>query len=212
MMNTSSPDKMPPIVILMADDSETDCLLARESFAEHGLLNDFRTVGDGQELLDYLRHEGRYQDAAEAPLPGLILLDLGMPHKTGYEVLREIKADPQLSRIPVIILTISPEESDKMRSYDLGAEGFMNKPVEFDKLVTLIQDMSYFWIEMVASSASGNRVTSPHQPLFQTERRFSGDTLIHQDRAFRNEIAQDRRASASAAKPADDETDAPHKT
>ncbi len=139
----------PPIVIVMADDNEGDCRLARESFQEYSLRNEFLRVQDGQELLDYLRNEGEFRDVAQAPRPGLILLDLDMPRKDGHQVLREIKADPSLSRIPVIVLTISQEQSDELRAYDLGAAAYMTKPVEFRKLVELIHDFSFYWFEVV---------------------------------------------------------------
>jgi two-component system response regulator len=124
----------PPIVIVMADDNEGDCRLARESFQEYSLRNEFLRVQDGQALLDYLRNEGEFRD---------------MPRKDGHQVLREIKADPSLSRIPVIVLTISQEQSDELRAYDLGAAAYMTKPVEFRKLVDLIHDFSFYWFEVV---------------------------------------------------------------
>jgi CheY-like chemotaxis protein len=193
----SQDSALPPIVILMADDSEVDLLLAKESFNEFSLLNDFRSVSDGQELMDYLRRQGRFQNPEDSPLPGLILLDLGMPHKNGHEALKEIKADPQFSRIPVIVLTVSQEEADQLRAYDLGAEGYMHKPVEFQKLVNLINDLSYFWIEVVSLSPEAREALSS-SPLFRPEQRFSGETLTHQDRAFQNEIADDQKAGSDA--------------
>jgi CheY-like chemotaxis protein len=96
-----------PIVILLADDDEEDRMLSSDALAESRVVNDLRFVEDGEELLDYLYHRGRYADPSSAPVPGLILLDLNMPRKDGREALREIKADPQLRRIPVIVLTTS---------------------------------------------------------------------------------------------------------
>src|SRR5579871_4441360 len=110
-----------PITILMADDDEEDRDLTREALERAHLTNQVRFVGDGQELLDYLRREGPYADHPEdAPTPGIILLDLNMPKKDGREALAEIKADPDLKHIPVVVLTTSKAEEDVVRAYDLG--------------------------------------------------------------------------------------------
>ncbi|HEX4383612.1 MAG TPA: response regulator, partial [Myxococcales bacterium] len=113
-----------PLIILMADDDEDDRLNTAEAFREHHLANDFHTVNDGEELMQFLRRQGKY---AGAPRPGLILLDLNMPRKDGREALREIKGDPALRSIPVVILTTSREEEDILRTYDLGANSFVSK-------------------------------------------------------------------------------------
>src|SRR3982750_3470141 len=109
-----------PITILMADDDADDRELTREASAESRLANDLRFVEDGEELLDYLKRRGRYADPASSPRPGLILLDLNMPRKDGREALEEIKADPELKCIPVVVLTTSKTEEDILRSYGLG--------------------------------------------------------------------------------------------
>src|ERR687887_1677682 len=106
-----------PITILMADDDADDRQLTKEAFAESRLANDLRFVADGVELMDYLQRRGQYADPATSPRPGLILLDLNMPKKDGREALREIKADPNLKRIRVVILTTSKAEEDILRSY-----------------------------------------------------------------------------------------------
>src|SRR3954469_3975313 len=138
-----------PIVILLADDDEEDRMLASDALAESRVVNELRFVEDGEELLDYLYHRGRYADPGSAPKPGLILLDLNMPKKDGREALREIKADPQLRRIPVIVLTTSKAEEDIYRTYDLGANSFTSKPVQFTSLVEVMKEIKPYWIEIV---------------------------------------------------------------
>jgi CheY-like chemotaxis protein len=109
-----------------------------------------RFVGDGRELLDYLRRTGRYADPAlEAPRPGIILLDLNMPKKDGREALAEIKADGSLRRIPVVVLTTSKDEEDVFRTYDLGVNSFITKPVTFGGLVEVMRTWSRYWFEIV---------------------------------------------------------------
>ena len=136
-----------PIVILLADDDEEDRMLAADALEESRVVNDLRFVEDGEELLDYLYHRGRYTE--NSPTPGLILLDLNMPRKDGREALREIKADPDLRRIPVVVLTTSKAEEDIYRTYDLGANSFITKPVSFDGLVSVMRDIGRYWIEIV---------------------------------------------------------------
>src|SRR5471030_116193 len=111
-----------PLIILMADDDEDDRLNTAEAFREHRLANDFHTVNDGEELMLYLRRVGKY---ADAPRPGLILLDLNMPRKDGREALREIKADPKLKNIRIVIMTTSKAHEDIDRSYDLSAASYI---------------------------------------------------------------------------------------
>ena len=137
------------IMILMAEDDADDRLLVKDALAESRVLNELRFVGDGEELLEYLRHEGRYSDPASSPRPGLILLDLNMPRKDGREALQEIKADPNLRRIPVVVMTTSKAEEDIFRSYDTGASSYITKPVTFDRLVELMKTLGYYWIEFV---------------------------------------------------------------
>jgi CheY-like chemotaxis protein len=105
-------------------------------------------VVDGQDLLDYLRHEGRWT-AEDAPRPGIILLDLNMPKKDGREALAEIKADPRLRHIPVVVLTTSKAEEDVVRAYDLGVNSFIAKPVTFEGLVEVMNTLSRYWFEIV---------------------------------------------------------------
>jgi CheY-like chemotaxis protein len=138
-----------PIVILMADDDADDRLLTQDAMTDARVINDLHFVTDGEELMEYLYRRGRYADAVSAPRPGLILLDLNMPKKDGREALKEIKADPDLRRIPVVILTTSKAEEDIYRSYDLGANSFITKPVTFEGLVELMRVMGRYWIEFV---------------------------------------------------------------
>jgi CheY-like chemotaxis protein len=138
-----------PIVILLADDDEEDRMLAADALEESRVVNEFRFVEDGEELLDYLYHRNRFADPASSPAPGLILLDLNMPRKDGREALREIKADPDLRRIPVVVLTTSKAEEDIYRTYDLGANSFITKPVSFEGLVAVMRDIGRYWIEIV---------------------------------------------------------------
>jgi two-component system, response regulator len=138
-----------PIVILLADDDEEDRMLAADAMRESRVANDLRFVEDGEELLDYLYKRGSYAGPDAAPTPGLILLDLNMPRKDGREALREIKADPDLRRIPVVVLTTSKAEEDIYRTYDLGANSFITKPVSFEGLVNVMRDIGRYWIEIV---------------------------------------------------------------
>ena len=146
------------ITILIADDDEEDRVLTQEALSGARLTNDLRFVVDGEDLMDYLRHEGRYaSDASAAPLPGIILLDLNMPKLDGREALAEIKADPNLRQIPVVVLTTSSAEADVLRSYELGVNSFITKPVTFAGLVEVMQGFSRYWFEIVELPA---RVTA----------------------------------------------------
>jgi CheY-like chemotaxis protein len=136
-------------VILMAEDDSDDRLLVKDAMADCGWEGDLRFVEDGEELLDYLTHRGRYGEPADAPRPGLILLDLNMPRKDGREALREIKADAELRRIPVVVLTTSKAGADIGGMYDLGANSFISKPIEFDALVNVMRLLSQYWFATV---------------------------------------------------------------
>lgn len=144
-------NKSKAIVILMAEDDPDDRLLACEAFEESRLANELHLVEDGEELMDYLYRRGEYNNnnEASAPRPGLILLDLNMPRKDGREALREIKADPDLRRIPVVVLTTSKAEEDILRTYNLGVNSFIVKPVTFTDLVELLRTLGRYWFEIV---------------------------------------------------------------
>jgi CheY-like chemotaxis protein len=138
-----------PLMILLADDDEEDRELARDALQDARLANEMRFVYDGQDLLDYLYHDGRWTDPATAPRPGIILLDLNMPKKDGREALAEIKADESLRGIPIVILTTSKDEADVLRTYDLGVSSFITKPVTFTGLVEVMRTWSDYWFEIV---------------------------------------------------------------
>lgn len=142
--------------LLMADDDEEDRLLARDALRESRVLNEIRFVEDGEQLMDYLHRRGPYVSPESAPTPGLILLDLNMPRKDGREALAEIKGDPELRKIPVIVLTTSKAEEDIFRSYDLGVSSFITKPVTFEGLVEAMTVFTHYWLEIVALPANGN--------------------------------------------------------
>ena len=137
------------ITILMADDDEDDCLLVSKAFEASRLANDLRFVADGEELMDYLKHRSRYADAETAPRPGLILLDLNMPRKDGREALKEIKEHAGLKEIPVVVLTTSKEDEDILRSYNLGANSYITKPVTFEGLCDVMKSLGKYWFEIV---------------------------------------------------------------
>ena len=138
-----------PITILMADDDADDRRLTQEAFEEGRLINDVRFVENGEQLLDYLRKQGSYAPPADAPRPGLILLDLNMPRKDGRTVLKELKTDPELRQIPVVVLTTSKADEDIYKSYDLGVNSYIVKPVTFEALVDILQTLEKYWFEIV---------------------------------------------------------------
>lgn len=137
------------IVILLADDDEDDQLLTIDALKESRLSNRLFTVSNGEELMDFLYHRGKYIDYDTYPEPGLILLDLNMPRKDGREALKEIKSDPNLKHIPVVVLTTSQAEEDIYRTYDLGVNSFITKPVTFDALVKIMKMLGRYWFEIV---------------------------------------------------------------
>ncbi len=151
-------DEHNSVVILLADDDEEDRMLACDALAESGLLNNIYCVTDGEDLMDYLHRMGKYTSPADAPRPGLILLDLNMPKKDGREALREIKSDPDLRQIPVVVLTTSKADEDILRSYDSGASSFVSKPVTFEGLVNLMRGLGQYWFEMVDLPRQEERV------------------------------------------------------
>jgi CheY-like chemotaxis protein len=145
------------ITILMADDDEDDRLMTKEALEEARLANNIRFVEDGEELMDYLHHRGAYKGGDNAPRPGLILLDLNMPKKDGREALREIKADPHLRQIPIVVMTTSKAEEDIYKSYDLGVNSFVTKPVSFDGMVFVITTLAQYWFQIVKLPDNGHQ-------------------------------------------------------
>lgn len=144
-----------PITILMADDDADDRLMTKEAFEESRLANDLRFVEDGVELMDYLQRRGKYSDPATSPRPGLILLDLNMPKKDGREALKEIKADPNLKCVRIVILTTSKAEEDIYRTYNLGAASYITKPVTFAGMAEVIKTVGKYWLEIVELPGDG---------------------------------------------------------
>lgn len=142
-MSTSS------ILILMADDDDDDFMLAKKALKESKLINTLFRVKDGEELLDYLRNRGAYTSKNDFKRPGVILLDLNMPKMDGREALREIKSDPELCDIPVVVFTTSKAEEDIYKSYQLGVNSFIAKPVTFEGLLQVMQTLGTYWFEIV---------------------------------------------------------------
>ena len=133
----------------MADDDADDRLLAKDALAECRIPGELHFVENGEELLDYLQRRGRFTTLASFPRPGLILLDLNMPKKDGREALREIKAHPDLRKIPVVVLTTSKADTDISQIYDLGANSFISKPVTFESLVNVMKILGNYWCQIV---------------------------------------------------------------
>ena len=143
-MSEKAPHK--PVRILLVDDDPVDVRLTQEALREGKVLAIIESVFDGVEAMAYLRREGPYRQARE---PDLILLDLNMPRKDGREVLSEIKSDPGLRHIPVVILTTSGADQDVIKTYNLGANAYVVKPVDLDQLVTIVQKIEEFWFTVV---------------------------------------------------------------
>ncbi|MCP3872132.1 MAG: response regulator [Desulfobacteraceae bacterium] len=134
------------IEVLLIEDSPGDVRLTKEALKEGKFLNNLHVVNDGVEAMNFLRKEGEYQTS---PTPDLILLDLNMPKKDGREVLSEIKADTNLKTIPVVVLTTSSAEEDILKSYNLHANCYITKPVDFDQFITVVKSINAFWLDIV---------------------------------------------------------------
>jgi CheY-like chemotaxis protein len=139
-----------PTSLVIAEDDDEDFALCRQAITEAGVSNPVHRVKDGEELMDLLLRRGAYAGEVEPALPVLILLDLRMPKKDGWEALAEIKAHPRLRRIPVIVLTTSEEDTDIERCYELGSSSYIKKPVGVDELLRVIQAIKKYWLEVVA--------------------------------------------------------------
>jgi CheY-like chemotaxis protein len=149
------PEIQRSITILLADDDADDRMLTRDALAESRLANNLRFVEDGEQLMDYLCRRGNWSSPEVSPRPGLILLDLNMPRKDGREALREIKSDPNLRHIPIVVLTTSKAEEDIYRTYDLGVNSFITKPVTFEGLVGVMRALGRYWFEIVELPSGG---------------------------------------------------------
>jgi CheY-like chemotaxis protein len=135
-----------PIEVLLVEDDPGDVLMTQEAFEEHKVRNRLTVVSDGAEALQYLRREPPYEDAGE---PDLVLLDLNLPRKDGREVLAEVKSDPGLRTIPIVVLTTSEAEEDILRSYDLHANAYVTKPVDFDRFIEVVRLIDDFFVTVV---------------------------------------------------------------
>jgi CheY-like chemotaxis protein len=147
------------ITLLLADDDPDDRLLVEEALEESGSSFKLRCVEDGEELVRYLMRRGQYADPKDSPYPDLILLDLKMPRKDGHQALEEIKVDPRLKRIPVVVLTTSKAEEDVARAYDSGANSFVVKPTDFRTLVEVMKAMEGYWNRIVTLPPSRSQGT-----------------------------------------------------
>ncbi|MEV1121737.1 response regulator [Actinosynnema sp. NPDC049800] len=134
------------IDVLLVEDDPGDALMTQEAFEHHKIRNQLHVVRDGVEALEFLRRQGPYEDA---PRPGLILLDLNLPKMDGREVLAEIKADEALRPIPVVVLTTSEAEEDILRSYNLHANAYVTKPVDFDRFIEVVRQIDDFFVTVV---------------------------------------------------------------
>ncbi len=134
------------VEILLVEDNPGDARLAQEALKESKLLNNLHIVDDGVEAMDFLNREGKYADSIR---PDLVILDLNLPRKDGREVLQEIKSDPKLKSIPVVILTISQAEEDIMKTYDLHANCFISKPIDLEQFIKVVRSIESFWLTIV---------------------------------------------------------------
>lgn len=142
----ADPTPLDVVDVLLVEDDDGDVLMTREAFEHHKIRNKLHVVQDGEEALQFLHREGPH---ADAPRPGLILLDLNLPRRDGREVLAELKADPELRVIPVVVLTTSEAEEDIVRSYALHANAYVSKPVDFDRFIDVIRQIDDFFVTVV---------------------------------------------------------------
>ncbi len=154
-------------IILLAEDDSNDVLLIQRAFQKAGLRNILKTVGDGDQAIDYLRGKGAYSNREQYPLPFLLLLDLKMPGTDGFEVLEWLRNEPRLKRLLVVVLTSSNLQADVDRAYELGANSYLVKPVSFDEMVHLIQRFEAYWSEInrTPSSPAAAEVARPETSL-----------------------------------------------
>lgn len=140
------PEPLDVVDVLLVEDDDGDVLMTQEAFEHHKIRNKLHVVSDGEQALQFLRREGEY---ADAPRPGLILLDLNLPRRDGREVLAELKDDPELRVIPVVVLTTSEAEEDILRSYRLHANAYVSKPVDFERFIEVIRQIDDFFVTVV---------------------------------------------------------------
>ena len=135
--------------VLLIEDNPRDVRLTERAFKQAELTHDLRVVRDGDEAIEYLFHEGAYADPSRAPRPKVILLDLNLPRMGGHEVLRRVKQDPRFKNVPIIVLTTSGRVDDIRQAYELGANAYLLKPVEFNRFTEVLGQLGRFWLEMV---------------------------------------------------------------
>ncbi|TVT22080.1 response regulator [Amycolatopsis acidiphila] len=140
------PEPLDVVDVLLVEDDDGDVLMTQEAFEHHKIRNKLHVVKDGEQALQFLRREGEH---ADAPRPGLILLDLNLPRRDGREVLAELKDDPELRVIPVVVLTTSEAEEDIVRSYSLHANAYVSKPVDFERFIEVIRQIDDFFVTVV---------------------------------------------------------------
>lgn len=146
--------------ILMVDDDKDDRLMAERALRKNRVINPILFLEDGEELIEYLKRQGKYADPKASPRPCFILLDLNMPRMDGRRALEIIKADPELKKIPIVVLTTSQAEEDIVRSYDTGANSFITKPVSFEGLVIIMDTLKNYWLEIVDLPAEDGKTQS----------------------------------------------------
>ena len=148
-VHTEDRDGAKRVVILLADDDPGDQELTRRALQDDVVRSELHIVGDGEELLDYLFRRGKYDQTESSPRPDLILLDLNMPKMNGREALQVLKQDPDLSLIPIVVLTTSQQETDIVRSYDLGCSSYIQKPVDIDQFIEVVRMLGNYWFDIV---------------------------------------------------------------
>ncbi len=134
-----------PFVVLMAEDNEHDIIATKRAWKKNNIVNPLYIVNDGEECMDYLYQRGKYAESDSAPKPSILLLDIKMPKMDGLAVLKQIREDKELHRLPVIILTTSKDEEDRIRSYDLGVNAYIHKPVGFQSFSDAVKAINLFW-------------------------------------------------------------------
>lgn len=140
--------KPAPMTILIADDDADDRMFLEQAMRENGYDKGIQFVEDGEELMDYLHRQGRYNEL-NAPWPNMLILDLNMPRKNGFQALSEIKDDPKLRRLPVIVMTTSSADEDILKTYNLGVNSFVTKPFNYNRLVEMVGSLKTYWIDTV---------------------------------------------------------------
>ena len=141
--------------ILLVEDNPDDIAICQRALKEAKIINKLWIVRDGQEAIDFVTHQGQYKDPSTSPRPGLVLLDINLPKVNGLDVLKTIKEDPKLKKIPVVMLTVSKRDEDIIKGYNRGCNSFIQKPVDFDKFVQIVKKISLYWGLLNVESPNG---------------------------------------------------------